>query len=56
MSKETNTVIYHCAKCQYEIKCPKEYLDQFKPGGKEYHPDGESLLICPRCGEMIEIK
>ena len=56
MKRVENIITYRCAKCQYEIKVPKEYLDQFKSGGEEYHPDGESHLVCPNCGEMIEIK
>jgi len=56
MNQAENLIIYRCAKCQYQIKVPKEYIDQFKVGGKEYHSDGQSHLVCPNCGEMIEIK
>lgn len=56
MNQDSDTIISRCAKCRYEIRVAKEYLDQFKPRGKEYHPDGQSHLICPKCGEMIEIK
>lgn len=56
MNKEENMIIYRCVKCQYQIEVPKEYINQFKPGGKEYHSEGQSQLICPNCGEMIEIK
>lgn len=49
-------VIYPCLKCKYQIKVPKDYIDQFKPGGREYHLDGQSYLRCPQCGETIEIK
>lgn len=49
-------VNYSCSKCRHQIKVPKDYIDQFKPGGKEYHLDGKSYLHCPKCAEMIEIK
>jgi len=49
-------VSYPCLKCKYQIKVPKDYIDQFKPGGKEYHLDGHSYLHCPKCAEIIEIK
>ncbi len=56
MNKDSDTIIFRCASGPYEIKAPKEYLDPFKSGGKEYHPDGPSCLVCPNGGEMIEIK
>jgi len=47
---------YSCLKCHHQIKVPRDCIEQFKPGGKEYHIDGQSYLNCPNCGEMIEIK
>ena len=55
-AKHQNIIIYPCLKCHYQIKAPKDYIDQFKPGGREYHLDGKSYLHCPKCGEAIEIK
>lgn len=49
-------MIYPCLKCRYQIKVPEDYIAQFKPGGSEYHLDGQSYLHCPQCGEAIEIK
>ena len=49
-------VNYSCLKCHHQIKVPRDYIDQFKLGGREYHIDGQSYLNCPNCGEMIEIK
>jgi hypothetical protein len=55
-AKHQDIVIYPCLKCHYQIKVPLDYIDQFKPGGREYHLDGKSYLHCPKCAEMIEIK
>lgn len=55
-TEHSRSINYSCLKCRYQIKVPKDYIDQFKPGGKEYHLDGHSYLHCPKCAEMIEIK
>ena len=55
-SESSKIVSYSCLKCKCQIKVPKDYIDQFRPGGREYHLDGQSYLHCPECGEMIEIK
>jgi len=57
MEDQSNKILnYPCSKCSHQIKVPKGYIEQFKPGGKEYHIDGQSYLHCPNCGRMIEIK
>jgi hypothetical protein len=54
-AKHQDIVIYPCLKYHYQIKVPKDYIDQFKPGGRKYSKDQSpsSVYICSRyeCGK-----
>lgn len=44
-----------CSECQMYIIIPRQVVIDFSPGGKEYHKGGRSDLLCPNCGESINI-
>jgi len=45
-----------CPGCKFDLNIPFQIARDFSPGGKEYHEDGDSYLICPHCGDIIELR
>jgi len=54
--EDKGLVGYRCPKCDHFFLIPSEIVQDFSPGGKEYHEGGESYFNCPRCREFVNVE